>query len=48
MPSFSKNYTIEGNIALITDLSPGVDYQFKLYPYVNDSVWFDGVQDNVI
>lgn len=47
-PSFSKNYTIDGNIALITDLSPGVNYQFKLYPYVNDTIWFDGIQDNMI
>lgn len=47
-PMFVKNLTTYKNEALVSNLSPGVNYQFKLYPIVNNTIMYDAVQDNLI
>ncbi|XP_046916128.2 uncharacterized protein LOC124496636 [Dermatophagoides farinae] len=47
-PSFSQNLTVENNRIIVNNLSPGVDYRFKLYPYIDDQFWFDGIDNNVL
>lgn len=47
-PIFSKNLTTSKTEALITKLSPGVNYQFMIYPIINNTILFDGVQQNMI
>ncbi|KAJ6216562.1 hypothetical protein RDWZM_007719, partial [Blomia tropicalis] len=47
-PSFVKNLTTYKNEVMVNHLSPGVNYQFKLYPIINNTIIYDGVQDNVI
>lgn len=47
-PSFVKNLTSYKNEVLVGNLSPGVNYQFKLYPIINNTILYDGVRDNMI
>lgn len=46
--NFSKNITIDESLAEIDDLAPGVLYEFKIFPFVNDRVGFEGVTNNII
>lgn len=47
-PTYVKNLTTYKNEVLVSNLSPGVNYQFKLYPIINNTILYDGVQDNMI
>ena len=43
-----KNLTSYKTEVLVGNLSPGVNYQFKLYPIINNTILYDGVRDNII
>lgn len=43
-----RNVSSHKTEVLINDLSPGVNYQFKIYPIINHTILYDGVEDNMI
>lgn len=48
-PGFKRNTTVYGkDRVFVSDLSPGVTYLFKINPVLNNTILYDGIQDNFI
>nr|XP_027196293.1 sortilin-related receptor-like [Dermatophagoides pteronyssinus] len=47
-PLFSQNITVEKNFVILKNLSPSVDYKFKLFPFIDGRFWFEGIDNNVL